>query len=110
VGWWAVSLDLYITCDCCGSLVAELNATHNLRPMASAAGLETLWDPRPQNGLWLRWLWERGVAELIANPDKYRAMNPPNGWGTYEHLVDVAVLALEAVRRCSHGSTVRAST
>ncbi|WP_240416463.1 hypothetical protein [Paenibacillus periandrae] len=24
------------------------------------------------------------VEEMISNPEKYKAMNPPNGWGNYE--------------------------
>lgn len=26
------------------------------------------------------------LAELKADPEKYRGHNPPNGWGTYEGL------------------------
>lgn len=29
------------------------------------------------------------LAGLQANPEKYRAMNPPNGWGSYDSLVGV---------------------
>lgn len=28
------------------------------------------------------------VAEMLANPGTYRAMNPPNGWGSYETCVE----------------------
>ena len=27
---------------------------------------------------------ERGIAAMEADPDKYRAMNPANGWGDYD--------------------------
>lgn len=30
---------------------------------------------------------EAAIAEMRANPDKYRAMDSPNGWGTYDHLM-----------------------
>ncbi|MFJ5625436.1 hypothetical protein ACIQD3_22665 [Peribacillus loiseleuriae] len=30
----------------------------------------------------------KGVDEMLANPEKYRAMNPPNGWGSYEGALD----------------------
>lgn len=29
----------------------------------------------------------KAITELEASPDKYRAMDSPNGWGTYDHLV-----------------------
>lgn len=29
------------------------------------------------------------VAGLEADPDRYRAMNPPNGWGDYDGLLKV---------------------
>jgi len=29
------------------------------------------------------------IAGLEADPDRYRAMNPPNGWGSYDHLLPV---------------------
>lgn len=29
------------------------------------------------------------VRELEADPDHYRAMNPPNGWGDYEGILKV---------------------
>ena len=28
-----------------------------------------------------------GLAKLIAEPDRFRAFNPANGWGDYEGLV-----------------------
>lgn len=28
------------------------------------------------------------LTELEANPEKYIAMNPPNGWGSYDTLID----------------------
>lgn len=30
-----------------------------------------------------------GVRRMEADPAKYRAMNPPNGWGNYEDALDV---------------------
>jgi hypothetical protein len=31
---------------------------------------------------------EKGLIELEANPDKYRIFNPPNGFVSYEDLVN----------------------
>jgi predicted nucleic acid-binding Zn-ribbon protein len=30
---------------------------------------------------------EKGIKELESNPDKYKAYNPPDGWGSYEDFV-----------------------
>ena len=49
---------------------------------------------------WFRWLngetlssaqpfFRAVVCELEANPDTYRAMNPENGWGNYDSLLEV---------------------
>jgi len=29
------------------------------------------------------------LADALAHPDDYRAMNPPNGWGDYEGFVEI---------------------
>jgi hypothetical protein len=31
--------------------------------------------------------FEKGIKELEATPDKYKAYNPPNDWGCYEDFV-----------------------
>lgn len=40
----------------------------------------------------------RGIlGRLKADPDKYRGMNPPNGWGSYDLLVKVLTEMQDAV-------------
>jgi hypothetical protein len=41
-------------------------------------------------------LLHRVITQLEADPDKYRAMNPPNGWGSYDGdgAHDPGILAL----------------
>jgi hypothetical protein len=29
-----------------------------------------------------------GITKMKDNPEKYQAMNPPNGWGTYDSALD----------------------
>lgn len=38
----------------------------------------------------------RAAWRMANNPDKYRAMNPPNGWGNYEGARDYITEILEA--------------
>ena len=80
------------------------NITHNLGRMADAAGLyEVLWRPDEMTPPVkiardaISFL-ESGLNELKSNPAKYRAMNPINGWGSYENLEETAIKYLEACR------------
>ena len=77
--------------------VFDANITHNLGPMASQVKLsngmtlyDVLWRPDEQYGL----LFARDIAELLdegwnillADPVKFRVLNPENGWGSYDGL------------------------
>lgn len=67
--------------------VPDLNITSNLSPMLAEAGLKNWWE-----------MHERPVAEcgrhmldvldrMREDEDRWRAMNPPNGWGDYDACV-----------------------
>lgn len=71
--------------------VFSANITHNLAPMARAAGIyEHLWRPNEigvtRAGQLIEPLQE-AMAKMKAEPDTYRAYNPPNGWGSYDNFV-----------------------
>ncbi len=111
-----MSLDFYLKgpattaqCRCieCGNehtredreTLFETNMTHNLGPMFDAAGVyRILWhgaglmagDVLPQ--------LESALADMKANPDKYRLYDAPNGWGTYKHAVPWLASIIEARR------------
>ena len=78
------------------------NITHNLNEMAKAAGLfEILWNPEKIDITVASQMilpLEKGIKELEANPDKYKAYNPPNGWGSYENFVSFCKSVLQ---KCS---------
>lgn len=62
------------------------NMTSNVAPMWRAAGLDLAeFDGKPATEL-VKPL-RNALVELIRNPDPYRAMNPENGWGSYEGCV-----------------------
>ena len=73
------------------------NITHNLGKMASAVILgngKTLYDVlwRPDEHGYTKAsdilpMLREGMDELISFPDKYKAYNPENGWGSYENFV-----------------------
>lgn len=79
------------------------NVTHNLGRMARAAGVYMpLWRPEECGITKARELvapLSAGLAALESNLAGYRALNPENGWGTYEGLVAFVREYLEACRR-----------
>ena len=68
------------------------NITHNLNTMADAAGIyQELWRPDELGITKARQLIDplrAGLERLKAEPAKFRAFNPRNGWGTYEGLLE----------------------
>lgn len=80
--------------------VYAANITHNLNSMAEAAGLyQYLWRPEE---VAIRYAAElivplhEGLARLKSNPEKFRSLNPSNGWGTYDDLIRFVEQYLEA--------------
>jgi hypothetical protein len=100
-----MSLDIWlarpthVTCPNCdhkvecsgGSVDFEANITHNLNAMASAAGIyRAIWRPEEcgvKTGRDLAAAIKEPIEEMKKNPDKYRAYDAKNGWGTYEHFI-----------------------
>jgi len=68
--------------------VFDFNITHNLTPMAEAAGLyKAMWRPE-ELGIKLAGdlipILAQGLLLLEDHPEKFIALNPENGWGDYE--------------------------
>lgn len=81
-------------CGCGGHELGEWNLTYNLSTMLRAAGFPGWQEvvgkdaasiPTGRNTVPV---FEAVLVELLANPTKYRALNPPNGWGNYEQAVE----------------------
>lgn len=72
--------------------VYSANITHNLGRMASEAGIyEVLWRPEEigvERAGQLVGRLAAGLALLEQDPERFKALNPENGWGDYEGLVD----------------------
>lgn len=79
------------------------NITHNLNTMASKAGIyEYLWRPDELGITKAKELiepLETGLDMLKSDPYRFRVFNPPNGWGTYEVLVEFVTEYLAACRK-----------
>lgn len=85
--------------------VFHANITHNLATMARYAGLyRALWRPEELQAVKagnLIKILEFGLTALKERPQHYKNYNPPNGWGSYEALVEVVqnyLLACKAYR------------
>lgn len=82
--------------------LSSLNITHNLNNMAKAVGLyEALWRLE-EIGITVASQMivplEKAIDKLVANPDKYKAFNPPNGYGRYEDFVSFCRSVLDNCR------------
>ena len=95
-----MSLDVTLLNDYCfecgrSDEVFSQNITHNLTTMAEEAGIyKIVWRPEEVSGLndttkahQLIGPLEKAIADMKADPDKYKKHNSPNGWGIYDHFV-----------------------
>lgn len=78
--------------DVFDNTVYHANITHNLNEMAEKAGIyKYLWRPDEINIQTAEQLIEpltEGLKLLESDPEKFKLLNPENGWGNYELLVN----------------------
>lgn len=106
-----MSLDVWLisgrekcsTCDGVGIVEEEAfsyNITHNLNKMAEEVGIyKHLWRPEELGFVCARELvvpLSSGLTLLKSDPEKYKKLNPENGWGSYDALVDFVSQYIEA--------------
>ena len=76
------------------------NVTHNLVPMAKEADLYAiLWRGGGKRAEEIVPTLQRGLERLRAEPERFRKLNPPNGWGSYEVFLAFVEEVLEACQR-----------
>jgi hypothetical protein len=97
-----MSLDIWLT-EAAGQMtVCNINVTHNLVPMAKACGLYApMWEPHASGWTKAGQLvpaLNRGLAALGRDPERFRGLNPANGWGTSDELGLAAQLLIGACR------------
>lgn len=65
------------------------NLTYNLSPMLWAAGMPPWKEFIGMRAGDAGSIWQAVVDELQDDPDKYKELNPANGWGDYDGAVEV---------------------
>lgn len=80
--------------------VFDSGVTHNLNKMATEAGIyKHLWRPEEIGIAKAGQLIEPlrvGLALLRSDPARFSKLNPPNGWGDYDGLVEFVAKYLAA--------------
>lgn len=62
-----------------------LNITHNVARMWSKAGVyDALYESAGAEARTTQLALESGIGNMLCDPDAFRALNPPNGWGDYD--------------------------
>ena len=94
-----MSLDVYLE-KVQPTQVYAANITHNLGEMAEAAGIyKALWRPEEVGITKAHQLIDplmAGLMRLRADPARFRSLNPDNGWGSYDGLVEFVARYLDA--------------
>jgi hypothetical protein len=106
-----MSWDVHLTAKVDGHPIVlpgtEFNYTHNCNQMIREAGLEA-WPYRVDG--WKAKYLARRLREVVATleyePERFIAMNPDNGWGSYASLVPVLKELLGACERFPSGEVV----
>ncbi len=65
------------------------NYTHNCNDMMRFSGFDWIYNLGGQKVIDTIPKFQEMLKNLKSDPEKYRAMNPVNGWGDYDSLVDM---------------------
>jgi hypothetical protein len=78
--------------------IDSINMTSNVAPMWRRAGAD-LAAMKGKTAKEVRFILATAVRNMLAEPEKYKALNPGNGWGDYrscvEYLTRLALMAGE---------------
>ena len=85
-----MSLDIWLEKEMVVDVV-DMNITHNLTAMASAAGIyQHLWRPSEvgvSHGKDLIKPLRKTIHLMKSDPEMFKGFDAENGWGTYEQFV-----------------------
>jgi hypothetical protein len=94
-----MSLSVYLEGED-GEELFSANITHNLGPMADAAGIyKAVWRPE-ENGFayagQVAPVLKAGLLKMALAPSEFKQYDSPNGWGLYKHFLPWLAEYLEA--------------
>lgn len=75
------------------------NLTYNLTPMLRRAGMPPWQDFIGTRAELAGVIWRSVHTALLADPEVFQALNPPNGWGDYDGAVEVIGALADACER-----------
>jgi hypothetical protein len=82
-----MSLDIWLT-DTVETTVVDKNITHNLGRMWVEAGIhDVLYNSEGKTAQSVLPILHKGLRLMIAEPERFKKFDPPNGWGTYKHAL-----------------------
>lgn len=104
-----MSADWWLSADNCHA-DHSWNVTYNLSPMLSEAGWSwpdrQVWSKEYLEGATAADIGEKAMyvlRNLEGDPERFKALNPPNGWGDYDGLVSVWRNFVETIREHPEG-------
>lgn len=93
----------YGECAACGHAPSsfEWDPTYNLAPMWAEAGLR-MRDLNGKTAAEAALVVRAALILLAADPERFRALDPPNGWGSYDTMLPHMRDFLAALERDAH--------
>jgi len=95
-----MSHSISLACTHCGSRVFESNLTANLTPMLREAGIylgDERWKEHP--GIDMLPTLQRAIDQMLDDPERFKAMNPANGWGDYGGAIKTLTTLRDSIAR-----------
>jgi hypothetical protein len=82
-----MSLDIWLT-TMVATNVVEQNITHNLNKMWHEAGIYyALYNCAGKTAASVLPILENGLFLMLNDPERFKKLDSPNGWGLYENAV-----------------------
>ena len=98
-----MSLDIWLTAVR-PTQVFDANITHNVSAMWRKAGIhDALYESKDKTAAEVLPELRTGLMLMRDDPDGFRALNPPNGWGDYDSALKWLETLIAAFEECPDG-------
>ena len=80
--------------------IASLNITGNLCPMWEKAGIyDALYESDGHKAGTILGVLRVGFDKMMENPDEFKKLNAPNGWGTYPQALAFLKTLIDEIKK-----------